>query len=124
MSKKAKHLSDSWMLSQRQVEPQTDGSELEDFIMEVPKIIPSVKVNSYNSKCSVTENKGKKGKKGGDASADGVTPPRGCGLHGSVAEAQASGRVGPGGEWGRSYEGAAGGSWWWRPESKKGRSMG
>ena len=49
-SKKAKHLSDSWMLSQRQVEPQTDGSELEDFIMEVPKIIPSVKVNSYNSK--------------------------------------------------------------------------
>ena len=62
-SKKAKHLSDSWMLSQRQVEPQTDGSELEDFIMEVPKIIPSVKVNSYNSKCSVTENKGKKGKK-------------------------------------------------------------
>ena len=58
-----KHLSDSWMLSQRQVEPQTDGSELEDFIMEVPKSIPSVKVHSYNSKCSVTENKAKKGKK-------------------------------------------------------------
>lgn len=58
---KVKHLSDSWMLSQRQQhEPQTDGSELEDFIMEVPKVIPNVKISSYNSKCSVTENKDKK----------------------------------------------------------------
>ena len=66
---KSKHLSDSWMLTQKQVEPQTDDSELEDFKLEVPtKVTPNVMASKYNyqskSKCSISDGKGsKKGKK-------------------------------------------------------------
>ena len=69
---KSKHLSDAWILSQKQAEsgPETDDSELEDFKLEVPtKVTPNTMASHYNhqskSKCSVSDSKGgsKKGKK-------------------------------------------------------------